>query len=100
MANAPRRAFGQSTRLPVEKAARGDAAGAGVARAPVGERRDLHPGAAVRRVNEAPVADVHPDVPESAEEDEVARLQPPAPDPPAEVEVRVRAVRQDDAEPL
>src|SRR5438309_1587444 len=66
----------------------------GVARAPVGESRDLHARAGVRRVDEAAVTDVHPDVAESAEEDEVAGLQRPAPDPPAEVVVRVRAVRQ------
>ena len=45
-------------------------------------------------MDEAAVTDVHPDVAESAEEDEVAGLQRPAPDPPAEVVVRVRAVRQ------
>ena len=40
-----------------------------------GERLDLDPLAALRRVDHLPVPDVEADVPEAVEEDEVARLQ-------------------------
>src|SRR5581483_4249161 len=71
-----------------------------VGRAVLGEGRDLDARAAVRRVDEAPVADVHADVPETAEEHEVAGPQRAARDAAAEAVVRVRAMRQVDAEAL
>src|SRR5436190_15468964 len=101
MTNAPEGRSARVLALPVQQAALGagdETACAVVARAPVGEPRDLHARAGVRRVDEAAAPDVHPDVAEPAEEHEVAGLQRPALDPPAEVEVRVGAVRQLDAE--
>src|SRR5439155_11661545 len=74
--------------------------GAVIASGPVAELRDLHARTRVRGVNEAAVADVQADVAETAEEDEVARLQRPAADPPADVEVCIRAVGQLDPEAL
>src|SRR5579862_7293294 len=67
-------------------------------RVPAGERVDLDARARVRGVDEPAVADVHPDVPEPVEEDEVSRPQRSAGDAPAEIEVGIRAVRQVDAE--
>src|SRR5437764_664815 len=102
MTNAPAGRSARVLALRVQQTALGagdETACAVVARAPVGKPRDLHARAGVRRVDEAALPDVHPDVAEPAEEDEVAGLQRPAPDPPAEVEVRVRAVRQVDPEP-
>src|SRR2546423_10347557 len=101
MTNAPEGRSARVLALRVQQAALGagdETTRAVVARAPVGEPRDLHARAGVRRVDEAAVPDVHPDVAEPAEEDQVAGLQRPAPDPPAEIEVRVGAVGQVDAE--
>src|SRR5262249_55269844 len=69
-------------------------------RVPALERRDLHGRAGVRRVDEAAAADVHADVPDAVEEDQVARLQRAPRDAAAAAELRVRAVRQLDPEVL
>jgi len=54
----------------------GDAASAVVAaRVPAGQRVDLDARSRVRRVDEATAADVHPDMPEPVEEDEVAGVK-------------------------
>src|SRR5712692_803446 len=83
----------------VELDGRCQAAGAVVAAGvPAGQRVDLDPRAAVRSVDEAAVPDVHADVAETVEEDEVAGPQRAARDAPAEIEVGVGAVRQRDAE--
>ncbi len=55
-------------------------------------------GAGVRGVDEAAVADVHADMPDAVEEDEVARPERAALDPPAEAEVGVGAVREPEPE--
>src|SRR5579862_9092784 len=76
-----------------------DPAGADEARAvPPGELLDAHPRAGVRRVDEATVADVDPDVADSVEEDEVAGAERRARDATAAVEVAVGRVRERDAE--
>src|SRR5206468_6987871 len=64
------------------------------------EARHLHARAGVRSVDEAAAADVHADVPDSVEEDEVARPERAARDAAAEVEVAVGAVRQLEPEAL
>jgi hypothetical protein len=76
-----------------------EAAAADEARAvPAFERLDADAGAGVRRVDEAAVADVHPDVAEAVEEDEVTGAECPAADAAAEVELAVARVRQGDPE--
>src|SRR4051794_32956815 len=76
-----------------------DAARAVVAAAvrPV-ERVDLDAGARVRRVDEEAAADVHPDVAEAAEEDEVTGPQACARHRTAEAPLRARVVRKRAAE--
>ena len=59
---------------------------------------DLHVGAGMRSVDEAAAADVHPDVADAVEEDEIAWAKVAACDAAAEVEVGVAAVGQCDAE--
>src|ERR1700749_2633797 len=63
-----------------------------------GKQAHLDARTGVRRLDEATAADVHADVAEAVEEDEVAGPQALARDPLAEVEVRVRAVREGDPE--
>ena len=64
----------------------------------VAEARDLHVGAGVRRVDEAAAADVHADMADAVEEDEIARAKRLPRDPDAEVVVGVGAVREREAE--
>src|SRR6185312_1054757 len=82
-------------------AARGalDAPAAGeVRRVVAGERRDLDHVAGMRRVDELPTADVDPDVAGTSEEHEVARLQLADRNRSAHAELRIRAVRERDAD--
>src|SRR5436305_14561896 len=67
-------------------------------RVPAGERGDLDHVARVRRVDEAPAADVDADMSEPVEEDEVAGLELRHRDRAAVAVLRVRAVREGDAD--
>src|SRR5258707_1235849 len=67
-------------------------------RVPAREARDRDPRTRVRGVDEAAAADIEADVADAVEEDEVAGLQRAARHAPAEVELRVGAVGQLDAE--
>src|SRR5205085_8572733 len=76
-----------------------DAAGSDVRRGvPAGDRRDLDDVAGVRRVDEAVAADVDADMAEPVEEDEVAGLEIAPRDRGTHPVLRVRAVRQRDAD--
>ena len=80
----------------LEDAARADEA----RRVPAGDRGDLDDVAGVRRVDEAPAADVDPDVAEPVEEDEVARLKLVARHRHTGAVLRVARVRKGDADLL
>src|SRR4029077_16746207 len=67
-------------------------------RVPAAQRGDLDPVARVGRVNERATADVDADVPEAVEEDEVSRLELAHRDRAAVAVLRVRAVRERDAD--
>jgi hypothetical protein len=67
-------------------------------RVPVGHRFDVDDGPGVRRVDHAVAAHKDPDVATAGEEDEVARLEVPAPDGAAAGHVAIARVRQRDSE--